>query len=135
LPSVTAHDVLTVKYEELVAHPVEQTARVFAFIGSARRSGVSSYRRPVDFEWAWGSDDGGQRLLSLNVGGEAVDLSSVEPELVEALRADSKAVELMRQFGYPLPWEACGSSTEAQRQGAGRVTGSRQRGGWGGARS
>lgn len=54
-------------YEELIHNPEEVTARLFNFVGSAKRGGVSSYQKPRDFEWAWGSDDAGEKINKLKV--------------------------------------------------------------------
>ncbi len=55
------------RYEDLVADPVSWTAQIFAFLGSARAEGVDSYPPPKDYQWKWGSDDGGDKIKSLKV--------------------------------------------------------------------
>ncbi len=56
-----------VSYEELIAKPVKTTRRVFAFIGSERLDGCDTYHHPENFEWAWGSDDAGEKIKQLRI--------------------------------------------------------------------
>jgi hypothetical protein len=104
-PELTAHDTLFLKYEDLVTNPVEESLKAYRFLGSSRNSGTSHYRKPEHYEWSWGSDDGGDIIKSLQVDPSRKRASAPDQLLTNALRADSKACELMQRFGYSLPWE------------------------------
>lgn len=54
-----------IRYEDLIAQPRQRTAELFAFIGSRQRHGVDEYPPPGDYEWKWGSDDGGPKIRGL----------------------------------------------------------------------
>ncbi len=56
-----------IRYEDLVKDPVEHTARIFSFLGSSQTEGVDAYPRPGNYEWKWGTDDGGDKIQSLKV--------------------------------------------------------------------
>lgn len=58
---------MLVRYEDLVANPLDVTRELFKFVGSERQSGVDRYSPPESFEWKWGSDDGGEQIKTLSV--------------------------------------------------------------------
>ncbi len=61
------YDTCLIRYEDLIATPLDHTKSLFEFIGSQRSSGVESYRPPVKFRWRWGRDDGSSNIRSLTV--------------------------------------------------------------------
>lgn len=89
-----------VRYEDLVIKPVEETARLFAFIGSSRLEGTDTYRPPDDFQWKWGRDDGGENIKSLQVQPPRAH-GYKDRRLVEAIRRSSRVGEIRRRLGYP----------------------------------
>lgn len=88
-----------VRYEDLVADPISQSAKLFRFIGSRRRSGVDSYQVPRDFEWKWGRDDGGNRIKSLRVL-PAVPHNYEDRRLLEVIAKCRATMELRSALGY-----------------------------------
>lgn len=81
-----------VSYEELTQHPRQVTQELFRFIGSERREGVTEYGPADGVPWAWGFDDGGERIRSLKV-----HPSDVNPDLtglVDAVREVEEARSL-----------------------------------------
>lgn len=88
-----------VRYEDLVADPVSETARLFAFIGSRQTAGVDRYRKPASFAWRWGRDDGGEKITSLRVQPPRHPPQR-EPALLRAI-AEAPQVQAVRQWlGY-----------------------------------
>lgn len=68
LSAVERHPrVVYLNYETLVADPLDVTSKLFPWLGSTQRAGVSSYRAPTSFKWQWGTDDGGDQIQSLRV--------------------------------------------------------------------
>ncbi len=56
-----------IRYEDLIQDPITHTANLFSFIGSSQTEGVDAYPRPGNYEWKWGTDDGGDKIQSLKV--------------------------------------------------------------------
>jgi hypothetical protein len=56
-----------VRYEDLVARPIEVTRQLFLFLGFVGASGVEQYKKPTDYDWQWGKDDGGETIQALRV--------------------------------------------------------------------
>lgn len=56
-----------IRYEDLVEDPVGRTRELFAFLGSSQKEGVNRYPKPGNYEWKWGTDDGGDKIQSLEV--------------------------------------------------------------------
>ncbi len=89
-----------VRYEDVLRDPVGETAKLFAFMGSAQRDGVSSYGKPDGYEWKWGRDDGGEKIKSLQVQPPRPPVYD-DPKLLAAIK-DSAALQRLRQeLRYP----------------------------------
>lgn len=98
-----ARRVARVRYEDILADPVAETARLFGFIGSVRRHGTDEYA-PGDFAWRYGSDDGSPRIHTRRVQRDAPPgaPSAIDAEMARAL--EIPAVEAMRaHLGYGAP--------------------------------
>lgn len=87
-----------VRYEDLVRGPVQETARVFRHIGSARREGADRYAAPKGYCWRWGSDDGGDLIQTLRVqpGRERRE----DPALRLRVERSARVRECRRLLGY-----------------------------------
>jgi len=94
------HDVRLLRYEDLVADPKATTADLFAFLGSRRREGVDSYQRPREYDWRWGSDDGGDKIRSLAVQGSEKTEPGVPPAGWERYYASPRVESLRAKLGY-----------------------------------
>ncbi len=57
----------TVRYEDILKHPEEETLRLFRFVGSVQDTGLRSYETPETFRWKWGSDDGSPQIRTRTV--------------------------------------------------------------------
>lgn len=107
-------DVRLVRYEDLLAAPIDVTARLFAFLGSRRETGVATYQSPAGRGWRWGKDDNSPAIRSLTVqplGGSR----KCHPRLAKIVETDPAIAGLRRRLGYPsaasgppalagLPW-------------------------------
>jgi len=56
-----------VRYEDILLNPVNETERLFNFIGSEQKEGIASYNQPEKHTWKWGQDDGSERIRTLQV--------------------------------------------------------------------
>ena len=87
-------NIMVVRYEDLVNDPIATTKAVFEFIGSKQSEGVDTYLKPNNYDWRWGSDDGGELIKSLKVqknsGGEAV----------KDIELEQKTKDLRKKLGY-----------------------------------
>lgn len=90
-----------IRYEDLVRNPIEWTGKLFRFLGSSRTEGVDSYPKPVDYDWSWGSDDGGDKIRSLSVQMPRVPQSSLD--ILERIRALPKVAAVRAALGYDQP--------------------------------
>jgi hypothetical protein len=91
------YPVWTIRYEELVEDPKRITENLFYFIGSPR-PGTDQYQKPTEYEWKWGSDDGGAKIKTLKVSDEAMPQDDYE--LLEMIEKSPKVMGLRRRLGY-----------------------------------
>ena len=94
-----ACDSLLVRYEDLTARPLEETLRMFDFIGSSQKTGVDSYSKPDDFRWRWGSDDNSDNIKSLTVQARPAK-PQTNQSLVELINSNERIKRLREQAGY-----------------------------------
>jgi len=92
-------DTLLVKYEELTADPIRQTARLFRFIGSEQAEGTDRYS-PPSYEWKWGRDDGGKVIQTLRVRAPK-PTTYINEVLLRVIRNSAGLAALRAQLGYP----------------------------------
>jgi len=88
-----------VRYEDLTERPIEETARLFAFIGSEQTSGVDSYNMPEGHSWKWGKDDGSPTIRTLRVQ-PARKPRDPTPRLQKVVDTDERIQRLRRVLGY-----------------------------------
>ena len=93
------HETLLVRYEDLTARPLEETARMFDFIGSSQKMGVDSYSKPEDFRWRWGSDDNSDNIKSLTVQARTAK-PQTHQALVELIESNEQINQLRKRAGY-----------------------------------
>jgi hypothetical protein len=91
-------DCMMIRYEDLVANPVDQTAKLFQFIGSSRTAGTDTYN-PPGYDWKWGRDDGGQVIQSLKVR-PPKPAQYRDAALVQCIQTDSEVLGLRERLGY-----------------------------------
>jgi hypothetical protein len=96
-------EAMLVRYEDLVSRPLSVTQAILAFIGSARQTGVDSYRAPQGFQWQWGRDDGGPRIRDLRVV-PSPEHACRDDALLVAIRASRRARTVRRRLNYPELW-------------------------------
>lgn len=97
-----APDCLVIRYEDLVADPINETARLFRFIGSSRTQGTDTYN-PPGYAWRWGRDDGGQIIRSLKVRPPHPP-DYRDTALLRCIQNDPDIPGLRERLGYgPLP--------------------------------
>lgn len=92
-------DICLVRYEDVVARPIEVTASLYKFIGSERESGTKSYSAPEGYSWKWGSDDGSQNIRSLEVQPPRKK-NRDEKRLVQLMENDENITALRERLGY-----------------------------------
>jgi Sulfotransferase family len=97
--SIVPQDFRVVRYEDLLQKPIEITQQLFQFLGSAQRAGVRSYRKPKDFDWTWGQDDGGEKLATAMEVSPTED-KDVDQELWGYVRSSQRVRDIRRIFGY-----------------------------------
>lgn len=97
---INNHDIVYVKYEELLKDPVKITKELFCFIGSSCNKGVDTYRKPENFEWKWGVDDGGKKIKTLRVINSTDE--ECDQDLLKLVKKIGRVRNLMNVLGYNL---------------------------------
>lgn len=95
---LAAPNVQFIRYEDLVADPVQHTQSLFQFMGSAQQSGVSNYLPPDSYEWGWGKDDGGSVIKTLKV--QHHPKPRTNQALLNLIAQSETAQQLRMQLGY-----------------------------------
>jgi hypothetical protein len=92
-------DFRLVRYEDLLAAPVDVTRRLFGFLGSRQEAGVASYQSPAGKGWRWGIDDNSPAIRSMTVQAPRPK-PATESGLSRLVEGDSRLTELRRRLGY-----------------------------------
>jgi len=87
-----------IRYEDLCADPIKWTEKLFAFLGSEHTEGVDSYPKPKDYDWKWGTDDGGEKIKSLKVVPSKVPQSSLD--ILECVKTIPEVAHVRSKLGY-----------------------------------
>lgn len=100
LADAGGEDFRLVRYEDLVSRPIDVTAGLFRWLGSAQQSGVDQYQPPTGGGWRWGRDDNSPRIRTLKVQAPR-DRGHDNGRLTRLIRRE-KAIGLVRsRLGYP----------------------------------
>lgn len=91
-------DTHLVRYEDLTSNPIEETKKLFGFVGSSQTEGVDTYSKPDDFRWRWGSDDNSENIKSLKV--QARPRRSQTNERLLQIMETPEIEEFRRKLGY-----------------------------------
>lgn len=91
-------DTLLVRYEDLVRNPIEQSARVFDFIGTACPEGTDTYSAPANYNWEWRMDDGGEVIKTLKV--QCPQREEVDEGLMDFIDNSEEIQALLSCYGY-----------------------------------
>ncbi|MEO1530099.1 MAG: sulfotransferase domain-containing protein [Planctomycetota bacterium] len=86
------------RYEDLLTHPLENTMRLFSYIGSSQERGVDRYAPPDDYQWAWGNDDGGEKIKTNRV--QPCILQRNDSELLSLIEEHEAIKSIRRVLGY-----------------------------------
>jgi hypothetical protein len=89
-----------IRYEDLTANPKKITKQIFRFIGSKKKEGVTSYRKPENFVWRWGFDDGGENIQKLTVLQPPNEPEQDDVELVKIITNAPRVHALRNRLGY-----------------------------------
>ncbi|MBW2046056.1 MAG: sulfotransferase [Deltaproteobacteria bacterium] len=90
--------VVFVKYEDLLKEPEKITEKLFKFIGSKQRFGVASYKKPDNYEWKWGKDDGGDKIKTLKVLEKTKYDKNRRREVLKIINSSSRIKSLMARL-------------------------------------
>jgi len=86
-----------VRYEDLTAHPKQETKRLFEFIQSSRIDGTDTYES-LSKGWAYMHDDGSPVIKSLKVQSRAIQRTN--HELLEMIEAEPRVKAVLNRLGY-----------------------------------
>jgi len=87
----------TIRYEDLTAHPKQETKRLFKFIQSSRIDGTDTYER-LSSGWVYTQDDGSRMIKSLKVQPRAIQRTN--HELLEMIEAEPRVRVVLERLGY-----------------------------------
>ena len=94
-----SNDMAIVRYEDLVRAPEQKTRELFAFLGSQQTEGVDTYREP-DSGWAWGKDDGGDKIRERHPIGPSATPQRRDAALMRRIENSSRVARLRAELGY-----------------------------------
>ncbi len=94
LPNVT-----WIRYEDLITDPLSETKRLFEFIGSEKTEGTNRYSEPEDYNWRWGSDDGGPTIQTLQVQ-PPKPISDRKRDILERVTRYKRVSDIRTLLGY-----------------------------------
>lgn len=86
------------RYEDLVANPMEQTHQLFQWMGSVQKKGVETYAPSDEHPWQWGKDDGGEKIKSLKI--QSMPSPRDNSQLMTLIQESPEVMDLRRQLGY-----------------------------------
>lgn len=88
-----------IRYEDVLAQPIENTKAIYEFLGSSETDGIDSYSPPKKFRWSWGTDDASDRIRSLQVQAPR-DHGYADKKLLETIRNCEEVQALRNELGY-----------------------------------
>ena len=89
---------LLVRYEDLINEPVNETERIFKFIGTDFPTGTDTYSVPAEYNWQWGKDDGGEVLKTLRVQKQTNEI--INKDLLAFINNSPEIKTTLTYFGY-----------------------------------
>ena len=91
-------NIMLVRYEDIIKYSKQITSDIFSFVGSVNVEGTDHYKNPEDYNWKWGSDDGGDIIKTLKI--QDLERKQINEKLKKIISSDSRAQFLLKEFGY-----------------------------------
>lgn len=90
---------ILLRYEDLTDNPIDETSRLFKFIGTSNKEGVSSYHPPHSRKWRWGKDDASEKIKSLQV--QPLPKPTYDNRKLQKIIQNSSRIQRLRErLGY-----------------------------------
>jgi len=89
---------LLLRYEDLIKDPIKETSNVFKFIGTNFQTGTETYSTPINYNWQWRKDDGGEVIKTLNV--QKTPKNHINQDLLSFINNSPKIQFVLSYFGY-----------------------------------
>lgn len=86
------------RYEDILSHPIDTTARLFSHIGSSQKEGLDQYKPPSNYQWAWGNDDGGEKIKTNRVQPQVLQRNN--QQLLQLIEQNEDVIKLRTKLGY-----------------------------------
>lgn len=96
---LAASNTTIVRYESMMQQPIQETARLYKWIGSERAEGTETYKKP-DKSWAFMQDDGSKNIKSLKVQPRSNQRTNTE--LSDLIDSEPRVRKVLQAYGYEI---------------------------------